>query len=60
MLYQRLVTSLQTIAQDPERGKYIDYRGMQQQITPGGPQQTNATTLHDLSASLEREWMARR
>lgn len=59
-LYQRLVVSLQTIAQDAERGKYIDYRGMQQQITPGGPQQTNVTTLHDLSESLMREWMANR
>jgi len=59
-LYQRLVFSLQTVAQDPERGKYIDYRSMQQQITPGGPQQTNVTTLHDLSESLMREWMARR
>lgn len=59
-LYQRLVTSLQTVAQDPERGKYIDYRGMQQQVTPGGPQQTNVTTLEDLSQSLQREWMARR
>lgn len=60
VLYQRLVTSLQTIAQDPERGKGIDYRGMQQQITPGGPQQTNVTTLYGLGQRIEQEWMANR
>lgn len=59
-LYQRLVTSLQTVAQDPERGKYIEYRAMQQQVTPGGPQQTNVTDLDDLRHRLEREWMANR
>jgi len=59
-LYQRLVVSLQTVAQDAERAKYIDYRGMQQQVTPGGPQQTNVTDLNDLRQSLSREWMARR
>lgn len=59
-LYQRLVTSMQTVAQDPERGKYIEYRGMQQQVTPGGPQQTNVTDLDDLRHRIEREWMANR
>jgi hypothetical protein len=57
-LYQRLVVSLQTIAQDPAKSKYIDYRAMQQQVTPGGPQQTNATSLDDLRQSIQREWNA--
>lgn len=55
-LYQRLVTSLQTIANDPERGKYIDYRAMQQQVTPGGPQLTNVSQLNRLMYSLKQEW----
>lgn len=59
-LYQRLVTSLQTIAQDPERAKYIDYRAMQQQVTPGGPQLTNVNTLNRLKYNLQQEWNARR
>lgn len=57
-LYQRLVVSLQTIAQDQEKAKYIDYRAMQQQVTPGGPQQTNATSLDDLRQNIQREWNA--
>jgi hypothetical protein len=59
-LYQRLVVSLQTIAQDPEKSKYIDYRAMQQQVTPGGPQQTNVTSLDDLRQRLQRDWNARK
>jgi hypothetical protein len=55
-LYQRLVTSLQKIANDPERGKYIDYRAMQQQVTPGGPQLTNVSQLNRLMYSLKQEW----
>lgn len=55
-LYQRLVTSLQSMANDPERGKYIDYRAMQQQITPGGPQLTNVNQLNRLMYSLKQEW----
>jgi len=54
-LYQRLVNSLQTIAQDPNRGKYIDYRAMQQQVTPGGPQLTNVTTLNRLRFNIKQE-----
>jgi hypothetical protein len=54
-LYQRLVNSLQTIAQDPARGKYIDYRAMQQQITPGGPQTANMDTLNRLRYSIDQE-----
>lgn len=55
-LYQRLVTSLQTLANDPVRGKYIDYRAMQQQITPGGPQLTNVNDLNELMYTLKQEW----
>lgn len=55
-LYQRLVTSLQSLANDPERGKYIDYRAMQQQVTPGGPQLTNVNQLNRLMYSLKQEW----
>lgn len=54
-LYQRLVTSLQTLAQDAERAKYIDYRGMQQQVAPGGPQLTNVNTLNRLKFNLDEE-----
>jgi len=54
-LYQRLVNSLQTIAQDPNRGTYIDYRAMQQQVTPGGPQLTNVTTLNRLRFNIKQE-----
>jgi len=57
-LYQRLVTSLQTIAQDPKRAKYIDYRAMQQQVTPGGPQLTNVDTLNRLRFNIKQEWNA--
>ena len=55
-LYQRLVTSLQTIANDPERGKYIDYRAMQQQVTPGGPQLTNVNDINELMYMFKQEW----
>lgn len=55
-LYQRLVTSLQTLAKDPVRGKYIDYRGMQQQVTPGGPQLTNVEDINELMYNLKQEW----
>jgi len=55
-LYQRLVTSLQTFANDPVRGKYIDYRAMQQQVTPGGPQLTNVNQINRLMYNLKQEW----
>lgn len=55
-LYQRLVTSLQSIANDPERGKYINYRAMQQQVTPGGPQQTNVDQINRLMYSFRQAW----
>lgn len=59
-LYQRLVNSLQTIAQDATRGKYIDYRAMQQQITPGGPQTANIDTLNRLRYSIDQEVKSQR
>lgn len=57
-MYQTLIVSLQSLAQDPERGKNIDYRGMQQQVVPGGPWQTNLSDLDDLRKVIQREWMA--
>jgi hypothetical protein len=59
-MYQTLIVSLQSLAQDAERGKYIDYRSMQQQVVPGGPWQTNLTTLDSLRKAIQREWMAQK
>lgn len=53
-LYQRMVTQLQNIGQDPRFSS--GYRAMQQQITAGGPQQTNLTDLDDLRQNLSRQW----
>lgn len=55
-LYQRMVTSLQTIARDPHQLPPAVYRAMQQQITPGGPQLTNISTLNQLRYNLQQEW----
>ena len=53
-LYQRMITQLQNLAQDQQYSGA--YRQMQQQITPGGPQQTNVSDLDDLRHELQRLW----
>lgn len=53
-LYQAMVTQLQNLEQDPRFSGA--YRQLQQQITAGGPQQTNLTDLDDLRQNLTRQW----
>lgn len=53
-LYQAMVTQLQNLEQDPRFSGA--YRQLQQQITAGGPQQTNLTDLDDLRNNLTRQW----
>jgi hypothetical protein len=53
-LYQRMVTQLQNLANDQRFSQA--YRAMQQQITAGGPQQTNLSDLDDLRQNLARAW----
>lgn len=53
-LYQGMVTQLQNLEQDQRFAQA--YRSMQQQITAGGPQQTNLTDLDDLRNNLTRQW----
>lgn len=53
-LYQGMITQLQNLEQDPRFSGA--YRAMQQQVTAGGPQQTNLTDLDDLRQNLTRQW----
>lgn len=57
-LYQRMVTQLQNLEQDQRFSQA--YRAMQQQITAGGPQQTNLSDLDDLRQNLGRLGQQRR
>ncbi len=54
-LYQQLVVEMQTIAAN---SKNIDYRSMQQQVVPGGPQTTNISTINTLKYNLELKMKA--
>lgn len=57
-LYQAMVTQLQNLEQDQRFSQA--YRAMQQQITAGGPQQTNLSDLDDLRQNLARLGQQRR
>ncbi|HEY5268614.1 MAG TPA: hypothetical protein VII94_05855, partial [Candidatus Saccharimonadales bacterium] len=50
-LYQQMAIELQKVATD--KRLHIDYRSMQQQVVPGGPQTTNISTINTLKYNLD-------
>jgi hypothetical protein len=60
VLYQQMLASLQTVARDQlDRVDPGLFRGMMQQVVPGGPQLTNISTLNELKFDLQQEWQKR-
>jgi len=56
-LYQQMLSNLQTAGRE-----HLDagsFRAMQQQVTPGGPQLTNLTSLNDLRSLLQQGTVGR-